>query len=225
MKRILSLILFAATSMALDLPDKQMQKTNSLQLTGETRQESRQSPFWQANCFDLYDTKECKKLQEKWGFCKFAKENQMEKLCRKTCGLCGPKFGCSKTKYKCCPDGVTPKTDEKGSNCPECKDKHPELCQKYSNDCNDVGWAGQWMYSNCRLTCQICKAPKAACKDDEHQKEFCPKWKKFGMCDLSGSLMKKYCPATCGFCEIGQTETERLAPSPQNDRGSEKKKV
>lgn len=69
-------------------------------------------------------------------------------------------FDCSTSKYGCCSDNLTPRTDPWGEKCPKCEDKAPELCEPHINDCNEIGMVGNWMRANCMKTCGGC-IPKA----------------------------------------------------------------
>lgn len=63
---------------------------------------------------------------------------------------------CTKTKFGCCSDKLTPKKYYDGRDCPRCEDKVPDLCEPHVSDCNEIGMVGNWMRTNCKKSCQVC---------------------------------------------------------------------
>eukprot|EP00111_Clytia_hemisphaerica_P004205 TCONS_00012023-protein len=162
------------------------------------------------NCIDIYDSHKCRTLIKDGMSCE---KDDMEILCERSCGFCGQlgfPVDCMKTKFGCCDDALTPKTDPWGDNCPVCKDNVPALCEPHVRDCNEIGMVGNWMRTNCKKTCDVCKVqPKGngkgkyrpPCKDDDTMGQFCEGWKDSGLCRALPNLMDEHCRKTCGRCD------------------------
>lgn len=164
-------------------------------------------------CHDVYH--DCKALHEEYDMCS---EDRMSELCRDTCGLCPQRahaapVDCSTVPFGCCSDHVTPKKDQFGSNCPRCVDTIPALCGGKRQDCNAVGYLGNWMRTNCQKLCGGCAEneeeelmmaamrmfQQKPCEDSPGQAQFCGSWKEAGLCNIEP--LKQHCKKTCGQCE------------------------
>lgn len=152
------------------------------------------------DCFNKLKPHQCKKFA-RYGYCKSPKyKSRMKKLCFKTCGYCSRASiqvrECAKSKFGCCWDKRTPKSDRKGSECPKCEDQYPVTCDRFKDHCASDRIAGEFMRTYCPKKCSMCHE----CLDDFKYKERCSMWKQLGWCMSMKPGMKVLCPKTCEFC-------------------------
>jgi len=192
-KKMHTLSLFATMFMLLSLA------TSKLTYDGEVIERGFNKV---THCIDVYGEEECNVLINTVKM--NCTEDRLHELCEKTCGYCAvpgiPLITCETSSYGCCSDKITPKSDPYGTNCPAvCQDGNPVLCPEYQQDCNEIGFVGEWMRKNCKKTCDVCEL--LSCKDEEDHAEFCDEWQKEGLCVFMEDMLRKSCPKTCGFCQ------------------------
>ena len=119
---------------------------------------------------------------------------QCARTCR-TCGSASPseREDCGAVKdirnaVGCCWDNVTLTSN----GCPECADKHPELCMYFADVCHQ----NPDVRTMCPVTCGSC----VPCADNVYQADNCKRFAEQKFCEVSPDLMGKICRKTCGFC-------------------------
>lgn len=133
---------------------------------------------------------------------------RMAVYCPKTCGYCAPKASCKTTK--CSPNKICVDTN-KGPICRclvECKKKmftgtvcgkngktYPDLCDLINDGCHVEDHIMVEHYGPCKI-----QAVK--CEDSERESKLglCKSWQEDNACFEHTSMMRDFCPKTCGFC-------------------------